>query len=179
MTDLMSTLTRAALLLAFASAGCGEPRSPERSGLLDPLVDDHGELRAPLATTTELVAVRSSATGSPSLVRAARGHLAIDDAMQPARERARSFLAGYGAVIGLDATARNAVPVNDRAITTDAAGRTQVRLAQTYQGLPVFGGELVVHLDDEGVTAVAGVWVPIGSIAIAPAVAEAHARTVA
>jgi bacillolysin len=175
----MNPLARTTLLIACTASACGQPQPPVVTGLLDPLLDSRGELRGALSSTSDVVAVTSEATQHASLVRAVRGHLAIDDTAQPASERARTFLARYGAVVGLAAAERAALPIRDRGVVIDAAGRDHVRLAQTYRGLPVFAGEVTVHLDDVGVTAVSGVWVPIEDVATVPRIAELQARAAA
>ncbi len=62
--------------------------------------------------------------------------------------------------------------------TTDALGMTHVRFNQFYQGIPVFGAQVVVHMNGEGITAVNGDYVPgisLGTIpyVTAPVAAEA------
>lgn len=122
----------------------------------------------------------AAATGLPDAVRAASGDLLVtDDVTAAPVDRARSFLAAHGALIGLADAERQALPVIPRGVVVDAAGRTHVRLAQTHAGLPVFGGEVVVHMDARGITAVSGTWIPGTDVDLAPAVDEAVATDAA
>jgi len=110
---------------------------------------------------------------------AAEGGLLIsDDATRDPGERARAFLASYGSVIGLDADERNVVPFAARVAFKDATG-DHVRLDQTYRGLPVFGGELIVHMNADGITGVNGKWLDGLNVPVAPAIDEAYAHSVA
>lgn len=150
--------------------------------MLDDVVDARGSVNEDaLVTTAGVVASRSRATGLRDMVRAEPGrHLAIDDGTAPPEARAREFLGRYGAVIGLDPRERAALPVRDDATTTvDRAGKTHVRLAQVHAGLPVIGGELIVHLDREGVTGVSGAWIPTDHLPTTAAVDVARARAAA
>lgn len=61
----------------------------------------------------------------------------------------------------------------------DALGMQQVRLDQFYKGLRVFGAQLVVHMNGEGIRAVNGNYVPDISLSGIPAVNEAAARDIA
>ena len=38
----------------------------------------------------------------------------------------------------------------------DALGQSHVRMSQTYRGIPVLGGELIVHVDGDGLLGVNG-----------------------
>ncbi|HEO70554.1 MAG TPA: hypothetical protein ENN80_04775, partial [Candidatus Hydrogenedentes bacterium] len=63
-----------------------------------------------------------------------------------AEQTARAFLAEYGAAFGI----RSSQTGFSLKRITRTYGRTHVRLSQTYNGLPVFGAEIIVHLDPEG-----------------------------
>jgi Zn-dependent metalloprotease len=52
----------------------------------------------------------------------------------------------------------------------DAIGASHVRLNQTYEGLSVFGAQVVVHMNDRGITAVSGQFVPDIKISTKPAI---------
>jgi len=123
-----------------------------------------------------------TATGVPSFVRALpRAHLAQSDAALPAEDRARAFLAEHGDLIGMTAAQRAASrsTLQVREVATDPAGRIHVSFEQLHGGLPVFGTRLNVHLDDQGVTAINGTFVPWISVATTPAVGEQLARAAA
>ena len=69
----------------------------------------------------------------------------------PAEARARAFLDGYGPAFGI--FGRESVALT-RVDGTDEVGMEHVRFRQTYQGVPVTGGELTVHLRGAAVVAV-------------------------
>lgn len=120
------------------------------------------------------------ATGVPSFVRAPAGELlARDDASREPEQRARSFLAAYGAAIGIDHPAAVDATLQLREVATDPAGNHHVKLDQVHGGIPVFGARVVVHLNEHGVTAVNGHYVPAVDLATTPLVdaraARAHA----
>ncbi|MFZ1218328.1 MAG: M4 family metallopeptidase, partial [Chthoniobacterales bacterium] len=56
--------------------------------------------------------------------------------------------------------------------TTDSMGMKHVRLNQVYQGLRVFGAQVVVHMNNEGITGVNGDYVPDISIGTVPYVTQ-------
>ena len=125
-------------------------------------------------------------TGTFSFVRADEGRvLAVDDASQDPETRARRFLAEAGAVVGMSEGERARLggdrgrPGSDlelKRIASDAAGNSHVRLEQRYAGVPVLGGEVVVHLSARGVTAVNGVFVPGLTLDPTPRLTPADAR---
>lgn len=102
--------------------------------------------------------------------------LAAADASTSPEQRARVFLAEWGDLVGLSADERVVVlPVSGplqqatrshgselrhSRTESDPLGLTHVRFDQTYQGLPVLGGHLVVHMNGIGITAVNGRFVP-------------------
>ena len=51
---------------------------------------------------------------------------------------------------------------------TDALGMTHVRFNQFYQGIPVFGAQVVVHMNGEGIVGVNGDFVPQISLGTIP-----------
>ena len=103
----------------------------------------------------------SRATRLPDAIRSARDTVLVaDDATREPLVRARDFLASHGALLGLSDDERAAPPVAPARAFTDALGVTHVRLAQRHAGLAVLGGDLIVHLDERGVTGVNGTWIP-------------------
>ena len=82
---------------------------------------------------------------------------------------------------GAAATATTATPSLRVAQVSakDGAGQTHVRLDQFYRNLRVFGAQLVVHMTDEGVTAVNGNFLPDVNLDTRPAVKEADAARAA
>ena len=165
-------------LLFSACAGSADPGG--RRGALVDAIDDGGELRSGALDGADLKVSRAAATGLPDAVRAVGdAHLVLDDTAAPPAERALTFLADYGAVVGLDAADRLAPPLTVTKVVTDAAGGQHVRLAQAQDGVPAIGGELTVHLDARGVTAVTGSWVPDAQMATTPTLDAAAAGQLA
>lgn len=128
-------------LVLFLAAGCVESGEPPAPSL---------EKGAPRA-----------ATGLPGYVRAASGDvLAVDDPGLAPSRRAHDFLRAHGGLVGIAPDERDQVARGGERVVVDVAGATHVRVVQRYQGLRVLGGELIVHLDDRGVTGVSGTWIP-------------------
>lgn len=95
-----------------------------------------------------------------------------------AEERARAFLLKHGAAFGLGSTGVEATLT--RASEPDEVGMEHVRFRQTYRGIPITGGEILVHLGARGVVAanaktVAG----LDGVATAPAIPAAEAALLA
>ncbi len=104
-----------------------------------------------------------AATGAPTFL---AGHLAAPTGVPPADAAAR-FLAANAAVFGLTD------PVVVRGVETDPLGLTHVRVQQTVGGVPVFGGDAVVHLDRAG-----GIYALSGHLRPAEAAARTSAPAV-
>ena len=81
-------------------------------------------------------------TGVPTFL---AGRLRAASGAQP-EAAARAFVAENAALFGV--AGRDAVVVRD--VQRDALGLTHVRIQQTVGGVPVFGGDAVVHLDRAG-----------------------------
>ncbi|MGH2794114.1 MAG: M4 family metallopeptidase, partial [Actinomycetota bacterium] len=113
------------------------------------------------------------ATGSGPIVR--------DDASVPAGTRALNFLAEHGSVVGLSNADRRRVPnvLTLEKIDRDAIGMSHVWFRQHYRGVPVFGGQLVVHMDAQGITGVNGFYVPGLNIPTKPSLSAASATRIA
>ncbi len=127
-------------------------------------------------------------TGNYDFVIATGGAvLAADDSSGSPESRAISFLEMHGRLLGIRA-ARAGGPrtmvseepelVLDR-VESDAVGQTHVRLDQVYRGVPVFGAELVVHMNDVGILGVNGTFVPNIELDTAPGLAAEEAAAVA
>lgn len=96
-------------------------------------------------------------------------------------ERAFEFLQAHGALIGVRAASPRPTDGVRRAslaspelelarVDRDEIGQIHVRLQQIYQGLPVFGAELIVHMNENGVTGLNGTFVPALDVDPNPAV---------
>ena len=88
----------------------------------------------------------------------------------------RSFMTRYGALFGVPDAARS-LRVSR---TQHVAGRTFVRYQQTYRGLPVVAGELIVQVSRRNdVISVTGEASPDVSLSTKPDIGVARARTLA
>jgi len=114
--------------------------------------------------------------------------LVADKTSDPPRQRAVAFLATHGALVGMSDAERTALNVGGRPAVgsdlqvartdTDSIGATHVRLNQFYQGLSVFGAQLIVHMNRNGITGVNGDYVPqISSKTTATVTSEVAGRT--
>jgi bacillolysin len=94
-------------------------------------------------------------------------------------DTARQFLARYGPLFGLQDAGRELEVLR---VATRDRGRTFVRFQQVHQGVPVFGGELIVQLDEDGnVVSASGEILPGLALEPTPAITagEAQARALA
>ena len=127
------------------------------------------------ATDGELDYGLSPSTGTFSMVRATGDAvLAPTVASQSPEQAARGFLGAHGAVLGMSSLERRQVleaaappagfggsALSLAKVETDkVTGITHVVFDQSFRGMPVFGGRVIVHLGGGGVTAVNGVFVP-------------------
>lgn len=160
----LKSFVLAALVAALAAPAAGAPaRLRPAEDPIDGLVR---------ATGGKMVVHVGRATGFPDVVRATRGGVLASDGGRGSPEaRARRFLARHGDVIGMSEDERRAVAragASPRAgstlvlrdVVADPSGRRHVRFEQRSRGLPVFGAQVLVHLDRRGVTAVNGHFVP-------------------
>ncbi len=133
-----------------------------------------------------VTAAVSRKTGVYNFVKAPAGEvLAPADAKASASSRALQFLAQNGALVGLNETERTALSRGATSVDgsnlqelkshSDDLGQTHVKLEQHYKGLEVFGAQLVVHMNDSGVTGVSGDFVPNVSLSTVPAMNAAAA----
>jgi Zn-dependent metalloprotease len=129
------------------------------------------------ATGGNVVVRYSAATGVARFVRAT-GDATIPLSSPPAslEDKAYSFFEQYGAVFGVTTPHQQLVLSG---ASTDDAGSV-VRLAQRYNGLPVFDAQLVVHFDAAGsITAVNGTFLPGLKVPLQPALGSATAAAAA
>ncbi len=126
----------------------------------------------------------SRETGAYNFVTAhGAGVLAADNPLATPEERARVFLSAHGGMLGMSAAERH-LAANPTAATsgapasalqlanvaTDHIGATHVKFNQTFKGLKVFGAQLLVHMNERGITAVNGSFIPGIAVDTFPAV---------
>jgi len=67
-----------------------------------------------------------------------------------------------------------------RRVVRDARGQTHVRLEQVYQGIPVWGQQLIVHIDPGGAPrSVTGAYLPGIAVSTRAVISSEQARTIA
>jgi len=132
-------------------------------------------------------------TGNYDFVRSTGGGvLTTDNSSASAEQRAIAFLREHGGLIGMSdaeraltgaqsgpVAARGASTLKAGKATKDSLGSSHVRLDQSYEGLPVFGAQVVVHMNERGITGVSGQFVPDINIGSNAAIKEAAAQAIA
>ena len=82
------------------------------------------------------------------------------------KQRAVSVMGKLGGLYGIQDAGQEFTP---HSVSLSASGYRHVRLNQTYKGLPVFGGQVVVHFDGKGTArTVNGMFHPIGELDVTP-----------
>jgi Zn-dependent metalloprotease len=140
----------------------------------------------------EVKAHASPRTGVYDFVQAAGGLnavLAADNPLASPESRARAFLGNFGGLFGMTEAERRLASgaasqtpgstLQLARVRTDRLGTTHVKFDQTYQGMKVLGGQLVVHLNAFGVRGVNGNFVPGVAVGKTPKVSAAKAQTTA
>lgn len=127
-------------------------------------------------------------TGNYDFVLATGGAVLVgDDPSARPESRALSFLAAHGRLLGIRAARPGGVSTMAseepelvvRRVDRDELGQAHVRLDQTYRGLPVFGAQLVVHMDERGILGVNGIFIPGVNVATQPEIPAGAAEAVA
>jgi len=143
--------------------------------------------------TTVIASHVARETGNYDFVRATDGGvLTTDNSSASAEQRAIAFLREHGGLIGMSDAERalagaQSGPVAARGASTlkagkaakDSLGSSHVRLNQTYEGLPVFGAQVVVHMNERGITGVSGQFVPDINVGSNAAIKEGAAQAIA
>jgi len=133
-------------------------------------------------TQAQLVTQVALETGVYDFVRANGADvLAADNSRATPEERARTFLSANGGLVGMTAAERKLVATSAAAtaatvasglqvakVFADDIGATHVKFNQTYRGLKVFGAQLIVHMNERGITGVNGNFIPGISVDIYP-----------
>lgn len=128
-------------------------------------------------------------TGSYDMVRATDGGVLItDNTAGSPEQRAFAFLSEHGGIVGMsdaerqlatNSSAANAPRASELKVAKvfkDTIGGSHVRLNQLYEGLPVFGAQVVVHMNERGITGVSGQFVPDIQISTKPSMSESAAQ---
>lgn len=95
-------------------------------------------------------------TGTPMLLRAPAPQSSARAFQQSGESSARSFLRAHREVLGLDDPDGELALERD---TIDELGHRHLRFSQRYAGLPVWPGEIAVHLDGAGSAVMTGAYV--------------------
>lgn len=185
----LSTLSCLLLGAAFASSSISSPArpggaTPPKPAAALPTAPVNPVAIAALnnlqkSTRSVVTAHVSRQTGSYRFVRASGGVIAASDNSATPQTRAKNFLATHGGLIGMSdaerATIASGSDLQAARPATDSLGMTHVRLNQFYQGIPVFGAQVVVHMNAQGITGVNGDYVPRISVGTVPLVPEGSA----
>ncbi|HEY0408383.1 MAG TPA: M4 family metallopeptidase [Pyrinomonadaceae bacterium] len=138
----------------------------------------------------QIVTLAARETGAYSFVRAGAGSVLVaDDAKASPEERAFAFLAQHGALVGMNSAERAlaaggketaaASQLQTASVIDDEFGIQHVKLNQFYQGLAVFGAQIIVHMNGQGITAVNGSFVPDVAVKPAPGITAQRAGQIA
>ncbi len=112
-------------------------------------------------------------TGVPRFI---YGAFPIDRAGRSAEDTARSFFSRYGDLFRISDPARE---LSLKRIDQDELGISHVRFQQRVNDVPVFGGDLIVHVKADRITAINGIFFPSVKIDTAPTVSQAVADKIA
>ncbi len=128
-----------------------------------------GRIRTVASEKTDLVIFLGTELGKPI-----KGRLSAAD---PAQDRATDFLDRFGRAFGIDDPSELSL---SNVSAVDEVGLEHVRFRQTYRGVPVTGGEVMVHLRGaDVVSANAKVLDDLGDIDVQPRVSVGKAAALA
>ena len=170
------------------NAGKDQPAAPAQAKAAPRASAALERLRVRATTTVASHVARE--TGQYDFVHARDGGvLTTDNSSSSSEQRALAFLHEHGALIGMsDAeqaltansdggkSARGASALKANKTFKDNIGGSHVRLDQSYEGLPVFGAQVVVHMNDRGITGVSGQFIPDIKTSTNPAIKESAAE---
>ena len=92
-------------------------------------------------------------------------------------EKSLAVMASVGGMYGVQDALHEFKP---HKCESSATGFRHVRMDQEYQGLPVFGGQLIVHYNAEGrAQSVNGIYTPVAGLATNPVISSAQAESIA
>jgi Zn-dependent metalloprotease len=169
------TLVLLLAMLAFAQPSIVQGLQPD----LQLKQDDRDALERLKRNARGSVSVSTKkSTTLAGFVRAGRnGDLLPGNSSRTPRGKALGFFAEYGALFGV----RNAqAELVETGSFKDQYGATHVAYKQVYQGVPVFGGVVRVHLDaSNNLTTINGVTVPDINLSTSPKLSAAQAGDLA
>ncbi|MDX6232631.1 MAG: hypothetical protein QOH68_1619 [Nocardioidaceae bacterium] len=142
-----------ALTLSAPQAAFAAPQQPDNSSTPGADTAAADALRALKADADGAVRVQRDAEGEVAFVSSTDGQAMLDSDASGPRKSAQDQLAEYGDAFGIDGSTSKAVVTQ----TLDSAtGGSVVRSEQVVDGVPVFGGQVVMSLDeDQGLVSVA------------------------
>ena len=112
------------------------------------------------------------------------GVLTTDNPGISPEKRALAFLREFGGMIGLSETERQSIEAGKKEavsslkvvqVSKDEIGGTHVRLNQLYKDVPVFGAQVVVQMNDQGIKAISGHFVPDIKLSVTPRLTASEA----
>ncbi len=106
-------------------------------------------------------------------------HGALFGLTEPEREFLGNQSAAYKAGLSRSNMSAAGSELRVARVDPDEVGFTHVRFDQFYQGLPVFGAQMIVHMNDSGIIAVNGTFVPNITVSTTPRISESKARQIA
>ena len=119
------------------------------------------------------IEIRLDEKGVPTFL---KGKLSLP-ASGDKKDFALEFLAGYRDLFLLKDPKGE---LNVKSIKEDKAGNTHIRFDQTYQGIPVWGAQILVHFNKDGsIKSVNGRWEPTPQIDITPILSNEDALKIA
>ncbi len=152
-------------LLSLSAAAIGA------QGKRDSVADVVDEMRS--AARADVTTSISDDTGFVTFISFDRPIAGALNHLAPAQERAEEFMARFGTAFGT--AGREGLELL-RVSAIDEVGMEHVRFRQMHRGIPVTGGEIVVHLNAGGVTSVnASVVAELDGLNGSPAVSQKQA----
>lgn len=154
-------------LFSTSSGWSANPGQPAQAPVVDQTIKT---MRA--AAGPELVVERSSTTGLARFMSGSKSRGIVLPGPGRPDARALEFVSRYGPAFGLD---RDSVVVK-RVSRSDDSGLDHVRLQQAVKGIPVAGGEAIIHLRGNEVVSVLAKTAPdLDRMATQPVIADLDA----
>ncbi len=157
------------LFSAIGTSLAAQGRSARVADLIDQMeIDARGGVRTTVSDRTGFITFVSTQPGQSIAVRA--------DIAAPANERALEFVSRFGSAFGVAAEDLVVEGVSG----FDQVGMEHVRFRQTHQGVPITGGEVIVHLRGSGVVAAnAKAVVDFGDVEVTPRISPQRVAEIA